>query len=82
MSTAARKARKRAGIPFTKPQKSPTPVADRAFVTQPVTRRFGDAMPAGMSWSPWAPRSPRRVSAFIASGGRKNVPQPRTEQGR
>lgn len=30
MSTAARKARKRAGIPFTKPVKVPTPVEDRA----------------------------------------------------
>ncbi|WP_336631408.1 MULTISPECIES: hypothetical protein [unclassified Microbacterium] len=29
MSTAARKARKRAGIPFTKPAKTPTPVEDR-----------------------------------------------------
>lgn len=29
MGGAARKARKRAGIPFTKPQKVPTPVEDR-----------------------------------------------------
>lgn len=39
MSTAARKARKRAGIPFTKPQKSPTPVAERA-----ATRRAADRL--------------------------------------
>lgn len=30
MSTAARKARKRAGIPFTKPAKTPTPVEERS----------------------------------------------------
>jgi hypothetical protein len=82
MSTAARKARKRAGIPFTKAPKIPTPVEQRAFVTQPVPRRFGDAMPAGMARAPWAPRSPKRVAAFIASGGRKNVPLPRKGQGR
>lgn len=38
MSTAARKARKRAGIPFTKPQKTPTPVAERAETKRTVDR--------------------------------------------
>lgn len=80
MSTAARKARKRAGIPFTKPAKEATPVTLRAFVTEPVPRGIGDAMPEGMARSPWAPRSPKRIAAFIASGGRKNVPLPRKEQ--
>lgn len=82
MSTTARKARKRAGIPFTKPAKEGTPVTQRAFVTEPVARRHGDAMPEGMAFSPWAPRSPKRIAAFIASGGRKNIPLPRKEQGR
>lgn len=82
MSTTARKARKRAGIPFTKPAKKATPVAERAFVTEPVPRRFGDAMPAGMPRAPWAPRSAKRAAAFIASGGRKNVPLPRKERSR
>lgn len=72
MATAARKARKRADIPLTKAAKVPTPVEQRAFVTQPVRRSAGDAMPIG------APafsthRSPKRVEAFIASGGRPNV---------
>jgi hypothetical protein len=69
VATAARKARKRAGIPFTKPQKTPTPLEERAFVTQPVLRRAGDAMPVG------APafsthRSPKRVERFLKNGGR------------
>lgn len=38
MSTAARKARKRAGIPFTKPNKTPTPVELRS-----TTQRAADA---------------------------------------
>lgn len=31
MSTAARKLRKRSGAPFSKPQKTPTPLEDRAI---------------------------------------------------
>lgn len=38
MSTAARKARKRAGIPFTKAPKVPTPVAERTSTTRDVNR--------------------------------------------
>lgn len=36
MSTAARKARKRANIPFVKKEKTPTPVHLRSYVTAPV----------------------------------------------
>lgn len=39
MSTAARKARKRAGIPFTKPAKMPTPVEDRT-----ATKKAGERL--------------------------------------
>ena len=77
MSTTARKARKSAGIPFTKPAKTGTPVSERSFVTEPVMRGRGDAMPAGMKYSPLTPRSPRRARAFIASGGRPNVALPK-----
>jgi hypothetical protein len=70
MSTAARKARKRAGIKFeSKPQKVGTPVEDRSFVKAPVMRQAGDAIPAGFK-SLRAPRSPKRVERFIANGGR------------
>lgn len=70
MATAARKARKRAGIKFEpKPQKVGTPVEDRAFVTAPVRRTTGDAIPAGFK-SLLAPRSPKRVKKFIENGGR------------
>ncbi|WP_136057296.1 hypothetical protein [Microbacterium sp. K24] len=69
MSTRARKDRKRAGIKFTpKPQKVGTPVAKRSFVTQPVVRVTGDAVPAGFD-NLMAPRSPKRIKRFIASGG-------------
>lgn len=69
MSTTARKARKRAGIKSTpKPQKIGTPVEQRAFVTAPVRRASGDAIPAGFK-SLMAPRSPKRVKRFIESGG-------------
>lgn len=70
MATAARKARKRAGIKFQpKPQKVGTPVDQRAFVTAPVRRASGDAIPAGFR-SLLAPRSPKRIARFIANGGR------------
>lgn len=36
MATAARKARKRAGIKFEKAPKVPTPVMQRSFITEPV----------------------------------------------
>jgi hypothetical protein len=79
MSTAARKARKRAGLPFTKAQKVATLLEQRAFVTQPVRRAYGDAMPLGApAYS--THRSPLRVLAFIASGGREHVALPKGEQ--
>lgn len=73
MSTAARKARKRAGIKFTKAPKVGTPVAERAFVTMPVVRRQGDAVPAGQTgvFGVLASRSPQRIARFILSGGIK-----------
>ncbi len=70
MSTRARKDRKRAGIKFEpKPQKVGTPVEQRSFVTAPVRRAQGDAIPAGFK-SLLAPRSPKRIAKFIANGGR------------
>lgn len=69
MSTAARKARKRAGIKFEpKPVKVGTPVEQRSFVTGPVFRRHGDE---GMHFG--TSRSPRRIERFILSGGRPGV---------
>lgn len=69
MSTAARKARKRAGIKFEpKPAKVGTPVEQRSFVTGPVFRRHGDE---GMHFG--TSRSPRRIERFILSGGRPRV---------
>lgn len=66
MSTAARKARKRAGIKFEpKAAKVGTPVEQRSFVTGPVFRRHGDE---GMHFG--TARSPRRIERFILSGGR------------
>lgn len=72
MSTAARKARKRAGVKFVKAQKVGTPVEERSYVTQPVRRVQGDALPAGAK-SLLAPRSTRRIERFIASGGRTRL---------
>jgi hypothetical protein len=81
MATAARKARKRAGIPFTKAAKVPTPVGLRSFVTAPVMRRAGDATPEGFAaFALAAPRAPKRVLAFIRSGGRPNVSLPKEER--
>lgn len=69
MSTRARKDRKKAGIPLIKPQKVGTPVEQRSFVTLPVFRRAGDAQPIGAKFPYDQVRSPRRVRAFILSGG-------------
>lgn len=70
MSTTARKARKRAGIPFAKPAKTPTPVEERSFLATPA-RRQGDATPAGFPAAALnAPRSPKRAERFIENGGR------------
>lgn len=75
MSTAAGKARKRAGIPFTRTPKTPTPPELRSFVTADVFRRPGDAMPAEYPdkarWGGVGPRSKARVEKFIESGGVK-----------
>lgn len=85
MSTTARKARKRAGIPFTKAPKTPTPLNDRAFVTEPVLRTRGDLPPAGFSLNSAIGltfRSPKRIAAFLASGGRPKVALPRESSDR
>lgn len=68
MSTAARKARKRAGIPFTKAPKVGTPLEERSFVTAPVFRRYGDD---GLQYG--TARSPQRVERFLLSGGRPRL---------
>lgn len=70
MATAGRKARKRAGIKFVHPTKVATPLSARSFVTEPVRRMTGDAMPIG-AHKLSAHRSPRRVKGFIESGGIK-----------
>lgn len=74
MSTTARKARKKAGIPFTpKAPKVATPLIERAFVTEPVLRRDGDALPIGFIGTAtglFGPRSPLRIARFLDSGGR------------
>ena len=70
MSTAARKARKRAGIPFTKPPKVGTPLEERSFVTAEVYRKPGDLMPHGFRRAFVAPRSPARIARFLENGGR------------
>jgi hypothetical protein len=69
MPTSVKKARRAAGVKFTKAQKTPTPLAQRAFVDSDVMRRPSDAMPAGWRRSILAPRSPRRIAKFILSGG-------------
>lgn len=60
MATKERKARKRAGIPFVKKEKTPTPPEQRSYVTEPVrgadTTKF-----AGASRS----RSPKKVQKFL-----------------
>lgn len=60
MATAARKARKRAGIPFVKAQKVGTPPENRSFVTQPVHG------PAGTKFETYQqPRSTSKVKKFL-----------------
>lgn len=60
MSTTARKARKRAGVPFAKPQKTPTPPEQRSYVTElvrgPATTRNAGRL---------QPRSPKKVARFL-----------------
>ncbi|QCG77540.1 hypothetical protein SEA_DIZZYRUDY_43 [Microbacterium phage DizzyRudy] len=41
MATAARKARKRAGIKFEKAPKVPTPVMQRSYISEPVQGPYG-----------------------------------------
>ena len=61
MSTAARKARKRAGIKFEKAQKVGTPPHERSYVTQPVPG------PAGTKFQNYTqPRSQSKVLKFLA----------------
>jgi hypothetical protein len=60
MATAARKARKRAGIKFEKAPKTPTPPHLRSFVTQPVMGAEGTRY-AGKRMA----RSPKKVQAFL-----------------
>ncbi|MDF2695263.1 MAG: hypothetical protein K0S65_3646 [Labilithrix sp.] len=74
MATAVPKLRKKlqraTGTHFEHPDKTPTPVAERSFVVDPVLRRAGDAMPEGAE--PLSlHRSPKRVKRFIESGGIK-----------
>lgn len=60
MSTADRKARKRAGIPFVKAQKVGTPPEERSYVNQPVPG------PAGTKFQNYTqPRSTAKVMAFL-----------------
>lgn len=60
MSTAARKARKRAGIPLVKAPKVPTPPEERSYVTEPVQG------PAGTKFASYTqPRSSKKVAAFL-----------------
>ena len=60
MSTTARKARKRAGIPFVKAQKVPTPPSERSYVTQPVIGPEGTKF-SGMR----QPRSDQKIKKFL-----------------
>lgn len=60
MSTAARKARKRAGIKFEKAQKVGTPPEQRSYVTQPVQG------PAGTKFANYQqPRSAKKRERFL-----------------
>ena len=61
MSTAARKARKRNGIPFVRERKIPTPPEERSFVTQPVPGADGTKYAASSQ-----PRSRKSVQKFLS----------------
>lgn len=61
MTTTERKARKRAGIPFSKPEKIPTPPAERSFVTQPVVGPVGTRHAGAFQ-----KRSLKKREAFLA----------------
>lgn len=61
MSTAARKARKRAGIKLVKTPKVGTPPEERSFVTQPVPGA------ASTKWDGSAvPRSTKAVEKYLS----------------
>ncbi|AWN03387.1 hypothetical protein PBI_COUNT_65 [Microbacterium phage Count] len=60
MATAARKARKRAGIKFEKKAKTPTPPHERSYVTQPVQG------PGGTKFENYTqPRSEKKRQRFL-----------------
>lgn len=60
MSTAARKARKRAGIKFTKTPKVGTPFLERSWVTALVMHPVSKRYPLGM-----APRSAKKIARAL-----------------
>lgn len=60
MATAARKARKRAGIPFTKAQKTPTPPFERSYVTEAVP-----GAPTTKYQGEYVRRSDKKVKRFL-----------------
>lgn len=60
MSTAARKARKRAGIKHAKKPKTPTPPEQRSYVTGSVPGKGGTKFE---NYS--VPRSEKKVKAFL-----------------
>lgn len=60
MATAARKARKRAGIKFEKKAKVSTPPENRSYVTEPVMGAEGTKY-AGT----WQKRSAKKVKNFL-----------------
>jgi hypothetical protein len=60
MSTAARKARKRAGIPLVKKPKVPTPPEQRSYVTAPVPGTPGTKFSGTAQ-----PRSAKKVERFL-----------------
>lgn len=61
MSTTARKARKRAGIPFTRTAKTPTPLAERAWFAALVPGEKGTRSQGKM-----VPRSAKKRARALA----------------
>jgi hypothetical protein len=59
MATAARKARKRAGIKFNKPAKVGTPLEDRSYFTEPVPGAMGTKFAGSLR-----PRSKKKQEAM------------------